>query len=40
MNISISTGLYYTKNYKETLDIISESKCKNIELLPWAMDSR
>lgn len=32
MDISISTGLYYTKGYKEILDIISASNCKNIEL--------
>lgn len=32
MEISISTGLYYTKDYKEILDIISASNCRNIEL--------
>lgn len=32
MEISVSTGLYYKKGYKEILDIISESNCKNIEL--------
>lgn len=32
MEISISTGLYYTKSYIEIFDIIEESGCKNIEL--------
>lgn len=32
MNISVSTGLYYTKNYIEILDMIKETSCKNIEL--------
>lgn len=33
MDISISAGLYYKKGYKEVLDIIAETSCKNIELL-------
>ncbi|MBH1939658.1 sugar phosphate isomerase/epimerase [Mobilitalea sibirica] len=32
MEISISTGLYYKKEYKEILDIIAKTTCKNIEL--------
>lgn len=32
MNISVSTGLYYTKNHIEILDMIKETSCKNIEL--------
>jgi len=32
MQIAISTGLYYKKNYNEILDIIKASGCKNIEL--------
>lgn len=32
MELSISTGLYYTKPYKEILDIVAASGCKNIEL--------
>lgn len=32
MKISVSTGLYYKKNYKEILDIISNTSCNNIEL--------
>lgn len=32
MEISVSTGLYYTKDYKEILDIIASTSCKNIEL--------
>lgn len=32
MNLSVSTGLYYTKNHIEILDMIKETSCKNIEL--------
>lgn len=32
MRISVSTGLYYTKDYREILDIISSTSCNNIEL--------
>lgn len=32
MEVSISTGLYYTKSHNEILDIIVASGCKNIEL--------
>ncbi|GLC32620.1 sugar phosphate isomerase/epimerase family protein [Clostridium omnivorum] len=32
MEISVSTGLYYTKGYKEILDIIASTSCRNIEL--------
>lgn len=32
MEISVSTGLYYTKDYKEILDIIASASCNNIEL--------
>lgn len=32
MEISVSTGLYYKKDYKEILDIIASTSCKNIEL--------
>jgi sugar phosphate isomerase/epimerase len=32
MEISVSTGLYYTKDYKEILDIIASTSCNNIEL--------
>lgn len=32
MDISISTGLYYKKDFIEILDIINETGCKNIEL--------
>lgn len=32
MEISVSTGLYYSKDYRETLDIISSTSCNNIEL--------
>lgn len=32
MEISVSTGLYYKKNYEEILDIIASTSCKNIEL--------
>ena len=32
MEISVSTGLYYTKDYKEILDIIAKTSCNNIEL--------
>lgn len=32
MEISISTGMYYKKNYKEILDIIAATSCRNIEL--------
>jgi sugar phosphate isomerase/epimerase len=32
MEISVSTGLYYTKGYKEILDIIASTSCTNIEL--------
>lgn len=32
MEISISTGLYYTKSYTEILDIIRDTSCRNIEL--------
>lgn len=33
MEISVSTGLYYTKNYKDILDAIARTSCKNIELM-------
>lgn len=32
MEVSISTGLYYTKPYREILDIIQKSGCSSIEL--------
>lgn len=32
MNISVSTGLYYTKDYIEILDMVKDTSCKNIEL--------
>lgn len=32
MNVSLSTGFYYTKSYKEILDVISYTSCSNIEL--------
>ena len=32
MKISVSTGLYYTKDYREILDIIASTSCNNIEL--------
>ncbi len=32
MEISVSTGLYYKKSYKEILDIIACTSCNNIEL--------
>ena len=32
MEVAISTGLYYTKNHHEILDIIVASGCKRIEL--------
>lgn len=32
MKISISTGMYYTKTYKEILDVIAGTSCNNIEL--------
>ena len=32
MNISVSTGAFYKYNYKEILDIISQTNCGNIEL--------
>jgi len=32
MEISVSTGLYYTKGYKEILDIIASTSCTNVEL--------
>jgi len=32
MELSISTGLYYTKDYEEILDLIAQTDCKNIEL--------
>lgn len=32
MRISVSTGLYYTKDYREILDIIASTSCNNIEL--------
>lgn len=32
MEISVSTGLYYTKTYIEILDMIKETSCKNIEI--------
>lgn len=32
MELSISTGLYYKKDYREILDIIAASSCSNIEL--------
>jgi sugar phosphate isomerase/epimerase len=32
MEISVSTGLYYKKGYKDILDIIGSTTCKNIEL--------
>ncbi len=33
MEISVSTGLYYTKNYENILDIIKRSGARNIELV-------
>lgn len=32
MRVSVSTGLYYTKDYREILDIIASTSCNNIEL--------
>ena len=32
MDISVSTGFYYQKDYQHILDIISETDCSNIEL--------
>lgn len=32
MDISVSTGLYYTKGYKEILDMIAATSFRNIEL--------
>jgi sugar phosphate isomerase/epimerase len=32
MEISLSTGLYYKKAYKEILDIIASTSCNNVEL--------
>ena len=31
-NITLSTGFLYTSDYKEVLNIISQTKCSNIEL--------
>lgn len=33
MNVSISTGLYYTKDYRNILDIIQQAGCDHIELM-------
>jgi sugar phosphate isomerase/epimerase len=32
MEISVSTGLYYKKDYREILDIIASTSCNNVEL--------
>lgn len=32
MKVSVSTGLYYKKSYKEILDIIASTSCSNVEL--------